>query len=169
MSWHTNVLVTQVDLPEKSYRPFVEGLDAGSPSFREKLLFNEAIDWMSDEGDGIAIASVDGWTSVWGEFLFLSDKELGKLSKVGDCYFAMLDSRSDTFLFEWWSKGVRVRKRAFQQGAVFMDMGKPLPQEMEAFKETKDEEERIFLLMEKLSIPFKRLTKPKFHMFETTE
>ena len=52
-----------------------------------------------------------------------------------------------------------------QDGKVGIDEGKPLAAEVEVFKEETDDEQRILLLLEKLTLPLARLTKPKYHVF----
>ncbi len=164
MSWHTSGLVLQRETPEKGYQAFLESLDLEDPVFQRKAPFDDAI-----SGEGIAIASVDGWTSVWGALLVVSDHVLKKLSKQANAYAFLLEGTSGSFMFEWWVNGSLRRKRFIQEGKVTIDKGKPLAEEKEVFGKEVDEEQRILLLMEKLTLPFRRLTKPKYHVFQVED
>jgi hypothetical protein len=170
VSWSINVLLVQLETPEKGYEAFVNKLGIGNATYREKLPFDDAIDEVMD-ADGVAIASAEGWTSVWGSLisLIVGDDVLAELSATARTYSFMLDGTSDSYIFETWVKGKRVRKRGFQDGEVFVDEGEPLPEEAAAFANSDDEEDRAFGLMNKLSVPHRRLTKPKFHVFDVDE
>jgi len=157
-------LVVQIATPEKEYGAFLEKLGLENPVFEEKLTFDAALDAMSEES--VAIASVEGWTSVWGVLLFVDEEVKQKLSKKANLLEFTLEGASDSYLFEWWTKGALKRKRFIQEGEVQIDIGKPLPEEVEAFEEEDDEEERIFELIDRLCLPFRKLTMPKFHVFQ---
>lgn len=169
MSWHTNGLLVRVETPEKAYQSFVERLEVGTPTFQEKLPFDDAIDAIMADGTGIAIASVGGWTSVWGEMMFVSPTVLEELSKSADVLSFMTFGSSATHGFQWWTGGTCRRNRVYQDGKVTEEDGEPLPEEVAAFKAEKDEEQRIFALIDTLCLPTRQLTKPKFHVFEIVD
>jgi hypothetical protein len=164
MSWHTSGLVIHLATPEKEYQAFLETLELEDPVFRKKASFDDAV---SEEG--IAIASMDGWTSVWGALLIVSDRVLKRLSKTANAYAFLMEGASGSYMFEWWTKGSCKRKRFIQEGEIGIDHGKPLPEENEVIAKEDDDEQRILLLLEKLTIPFRKLTKPEYHVFEVED
>jgi len=171
MSWNIHALLVQVETPEKSYKTFISKLGIGEPTLREKASFDAAIDSITDVYDGVAIGSAEGWTSVWGEpsRLIVGETELTELSKKSKAYFFMMSGFSETYYFEAWVDGSQRRKRICQAGEVFNEHGEPLPQEVLEYAETDDEEDRMFGLMDRLTVPHRRLTKPKFHVFDLEE
>jgi hypothetical protein len=169
MSWHIGGVVVQAETPEREFGPFLVRLGFGTPTPTESLGFDDAIDAISEEGFGVAVGCAEGWTSAWGELLVVSDEALREASKDTRLMYFLTDGRSATHMFEWWVDGARLRKRAYQDGAVFDEEGQPLPQEVAVFKAEQDEEERIFLLVSKLCLPFRWLTRPRFQLFEVDE
>jgi len=166
MSWHTSALVIegpQVDrgaqlladlgLPGKRDVGAVSGDDAGASDL-----------------EGRAIAAVAGWTVVWDPMMFVPDElddlegmfETGlwaagvesallRLSHSSRIYSFVVEGSSDTYGFTWHVGGVRRRLWVSQSGAVALEDGSPLPEELAAAPEEPDEEQRMFLLMEKLT------------------
>ncbi len=170
MSWNINALLVKVETPEKSYKTFISKLGIGEPKLREKVSYEEAIDSMADTMDGVAIGSAEGWTSVWGDLcsLIVSQEVLAELSKKFRTYFFWIHGISETYIFEAWIDGEQVRRRLCQAGEVSED-GTPLPHEQTEYDKTDDEEDRMFGLMDRLTVPYRRLTKPKFHVFDLQE
>jgi hypothetical protein len=165
MSWHTSGLVVQVETPKESFQAFLQSIGVDGPEYVKTAPFDDAIS--GDDADMVAIASMDGWTSVWGIAMMWAadDDVMKKLFKNTNAFTFTMEGASDTYLFEWWVKGVRKRKYMIQEGEVGINEGKPLPEENEVFKQEVDDEQRILLLLEKLTLPWKRLTKPKYHVF----
>lgn len=162
MSWHASGVIVRVATPEGGYAAFLRSLGLGEPTFERAATFDDALG-----GDGVAVASVDGWTCAWGELLVVDDGALAALAC--DAFAFVLEGTSDTYLFEWWAEGVRKRKRLSQAGEVVIDEGKPLPGEKAIFRAEADEEERVFALIEKLTLPVRRLMQPTYHVFRVAE
>jgi hypothetical protein len=168
MSWNVSGLVIQLETPESAYGEFLEKLGLADPEFEETLSFDDAMD-ESSEGS-VAIASVDGWTSVWGRMLVFCDDVLGELTGSANAFVFLLEGVSGSYLFEWWTGGSRRRKWFSQGGSIQIDEGTPLPEEQKVRAEAPDDEEdQIFLLMNELTLPYRRLTGPEFDVFSISE
>jgi hypothetical protein len=168
MSWNVCALVVRTETRKADYQSFLERIGVGEPRYTDTLGFDEAMDEIARAGTGVAIGCSEGWTSVWGELLFLSEDVERELSKGTRLMWFMSYERSDMQMFAWWVDGVRLRKRHYQESEVCNEEGAPLPEELALYKAEKDEEDRVFVLMSKLCLPFRRLTKPKFDVFETS-
>lgn len=166
MSWHTSGLVIHQSTAAKDYRSFLQKLGIEEPEFTEALPFDDAISATSD-GDAIAIASADGWTSIWGSMVMVivDDDDLAKASRNSEILSFLMEGASGSYMFEWWENGKPIRKRFTQAGEIVLNDGTPLPQEKAIFENEPDEEEQIFALIDELTLPFQQLSAPTFHVF----
>jgi hypothetical protein len=120
--------------------------------------------------EGRATALVGGWTVVWDPMMFVPDdmddfagmfeegiwtdgvdRALSRLSKGGRVYSFVAEGSSDTHGFAWYVDGKRRRLWLSQEGHVAMQDGTPLPEELASSSEEPDPEQRLFVLMEKLT------------------
>ena len=66
-------------------------------------------------------------------------------------YSLLAEGASDTNGFAWYLKGQRRRVWLSQAGEIVLEAGAVLPEESEARNEEPYDEQRLFLLMEKLT------------------
>jgi hypothetical protein len=86
--------------------------------------------------------------SIWSVRL---ETALLTLSKGGRVYSFITEGTSSTHGFAWYVQGQRKRLWLWQEGTVIMQHGEPLPEEVRAKSEEPDEEQRLFVIMEKLT------------------
>ncbi|MDX1555509.1 MAG: hypothetical protein R3212_05735 [Xanthomonadales bacterium] len=166
MSWHTSAIVIQGDhggrgpallaeigFPGKSEVGEVNGDEAGSGDLA-----------------GRAMAVVSGWTIIWDPMMFVPEdlssldgmmqdgiwapaveRALARLSQNSKVYSFLAEGASDTNGFAWYVHGERKRVWLSQAGQVVLNAGAILSDESEAQKEEPYDEQRLFVLMEKLT------------------
>lgn len=166
MSWHTSALVIEGDhagrgpalladlgFPGKSEVGEVNGDEAGSGDLA-----------------GRAMAVVSGWTIIWDPMMFVPEdlssldgmmqdgiwapaveRTLARLSENAKVYSFLAEGASDTNGFSWYVQGQRKRVCLSQAGEIVLEAGDMLPEESEAQREEPYDEQRLFLLMEKLT------------------
>lgn len=166
MSWHTSALVIEGDHGGRGSALLAE---LGFPGRSE---VGEVDGDTAGSGDlgGRAMAVVSGWTIIWDPMMFIPDdlndlegmmkdglwapaveRTLARLSENAKVYSLLAEGASDTNGFAWYVKGERRRVWLSQAGEVVLDTGALLPEESEARKEEPYDEQRLFLLMEKLT------------------
>jgi hypothetical protein len=164
MSWHTSGTLIHADY-SKDLPGLLEKLGVEGANLRDATIsFEEAT---SVEIDGLGVAVVDGWTCLFGTMtmVLIDDEALARISKEADVFQITLEGSSGAAGFEWMTGGKSVRRWMIVEGDVTVNEGTPLPQEKLVANE-KDDEQRMLLLMEKMTVPFKRLSETKFHAFE---
>jgi hypothetical protein len=166
VSWHTSALViegrhsdraphllAELGFPGKTEIGVVGGDAAGSSDLR-----------------GRAIGLVGGWTVLWDPMMFVPDglddlegmfdvgiwarpveSALQRLSQASRIYLFIVEGSSDTYGFAWYFRGRRRRLWLSQSGAVVFEDGARLPEELAPVAEEPDNEQRMFLLMNKLT------------------
>lgn len=166
MSWHTSAIVIESDHHDRGPALLAE---LGFPGKSEVGEVN------GDEaggGDlaGRAMTVVSGWTIIWDPMMFAPEdlsnldgmmrdgiwapaveRTLARLSENSKVYSFLAEGASDTNGFAWYVQGQRRRVWLSQAGEILLDDGAILPEESEAQKEEPYDEQRLFLLMEKLT------------------
>lgn len=168
MSWHTSGVLINTDFSE-DLPGFLEKLGfTAAESGGDTVTFEEATSSGMEE---LAVSVVDGWTCLFSSFaLFLiNDKQLAKVGKESKVFSFTLEGSSGAAGFEWWVEGKKVRERMVVEGSETVNKGKPLPEEKVVFAKEKDDEQRVLLLMEKLTVSFKGLSKARFQVFSCDE
>lgn len=163
MSWHTNALLIHRDF-SGNYEELFERLGLVGAEEVDQIDFDDAA---SSTNEGIAIATIEGWTTLWGGIMmFMIDSDqLTEIAKEGDVFEMMLEGASGTAGFTWYSKGRQVRDYLSQGGETINDDGKPLPIEAAAFS-SGDEEQAVLQIMEKMTLPFSTLSNATYQLFE---
>src|ERR1700722_1852846 len=72
-------------------------------------------------GLGAAVASVEGWVSIWGPFLVADSDAVAHLSKGGTALTFILEGASGTAGFEWFRDGILIRRWLVQEGEIIHD------------------------------------------------
>ena len=160
MSWIESGMIIQVATPESEYRAFLESLEFENVVFKKKLAFDLAV-----SAGGIAIASIEGWTILWGALALVAEERLRELSTTANIFVFLISEKTSSYMFEWWTNGTQKRKRFIEE----MDNNPSLPEEIEAFQEEDDDESRFYAIMEKLTLPFRTVRKPKYHVFNVKD
>jgi hypothetical protein len=91
------------------------------------------------------------------------DRALRKLSVGSRALSLAWAGDGDAHSFAWYLDGRRARWRTAQQSQV-EEGSPPLPEE-EVFRQTTDEEDRLFLLMARLALPMTALEDVPFEVF----
>lgn len=167
MSWHTSAILIRAEhLPG---RPFLLGR-LGFPGATEvgPIDFDAAtsIGLLDDdhEGEGVAaVASVDGWVSIWGPFLAADPDALADFSRGGAALTLILEGVSGTAGFEWFLDGTLLRRWLVQADDVVEDEGDPLPEEEESPAD--DPEGRVLDLLGRLALPVGRLGEAEYTLY----
>ncbi|MBX9680348.1 MAG: hypothetical protein K2X38_16435 [Gemmataceae bacterium] len=166
MSWHTNAILIRRDFSDDPIG-LLDRLDLHDAKLAGTTSFDEAA---SSSNEGIALAFVDGWTTLWGSvaIFMVSDEELVRISKDADVFTMTLEGASGTAGFACYQGGKLVRDWMRQEDAVVKDEGKPLPQEKAAFAK-RDDEQAVLQILEKLTIPLDKLDAATFRMYEVPD
>jgi len=166
MSWHTSAVLIGVDRASRIVE-LLEELGFSGAQQLDSISFDEATSVGGFDGSlTVAVATVDGWTSLWGPFLTADQKAMELISKEGPVLTLMLEGSSGTYAFEYFRDGSRVRARMEQGGEVLSEEGGPLPEELEASRDSRTGEQTLLKLMEKLTIPFDRLPGVDYKVYE---
>ena len=166
MSWHTNAVLIRKDFTG-NYAALFDRLGLVGAEEDAQIDFDEAA---SSSNEGIAIATIDGWTALWGGLpMFMLDTEqLPKISEQGDVFEMILEGASGTAGFSWYSLGNKVRDYLSQGGEIINNEGKPLAIEDAAFS-IGDEEEAVLQIMEKMTLSLSRLSNATYTLFKFEE
>ena len=166
MSWHASAILIGVDRANDIVG-FLEELGFPGAQYLHSVSFDEATAIADYDGSlGLAVATVDGWTSIWGPFLMADSEALTRLSREGPVFTLILEGASGTYGFEWYRDGCRVREWMEQGGEIHSEDGEPLAEEVEVFRNSDDGERRILELMERLTIPFGRLASVQYDAYQ---
>ena len=162
MSWHTNAILIQRDYSD-DYEGLFEKLGLEDGEAAGKVSFDDA---SSNSNEGVAIATVNGWTVLFGSMvLFMVDDDaLAKIAKKADVFHMVLEGTSATAGFTWWTGGKLVRKWMRQDGKLIKNEGKPLAEEKKAFAKIDDEQAVLQMLMS-LTLPWKDVQGSKYRMY----
>jgi hypothetical protein len=114
-------------------------------------------------GLGAAVASVDGWVSIWGPFLVADPDAMARLSSGGSALTLILEGASGTAGFEWFRDGALRRRWLDQGGDLIHDEGDPLPEEDGA--PTNDREGRVLFLLQRLTLPLGSLADAEYTLY----
>lgn len=164
MPWHTNGVLIHADY-SKDIPGLLEKLGIeGAEELDEAVSFEDAT---SSEMEALAVGCVDGWTCLFSSvaIFLIDDDELAKIAKKADIFSLTLEGSSGAAGFEWWTKGKQVRKHMVVEGDVTVNEGKPLAEEKKVAKE-EDDEQRVLMLMETLAVPYEKLAKTEFAVFQ---
>lgn len=164
MSWNTSALVIEGDQVRRGSALFA---DLGFPGLAavSQISGDEA---GSSGLRGRALGLVSGWTLVWDPCMFLVPEEsagvfqgriwslrletaLLTLSQGARIYSFITQGITSTHGFAWYMQSQRKRLWVPQAGTVIMQDGEQLPEEVRARSEEPDEEQRLFVIMEKLT------------------
>lgn len=164
MSWNTSALVIEGDEARRGSALFA---DLGFPGLAavSRISGDEA---GSSGLRGRALGLVSGWTLVWDPCMFFVPEEsagvfqgriwslrletaLLTLSRRGRIYSFITQGITSTHGFAWYVQGERKRLWLSQEGAIIMQHGVPLPEEVRTKSEEPDEEQRLFIIMQKLT------------------
>jgi hypothetical protein len=176
MSWNTSVILIRQDL-SGDWPGLLETLGFRDPAPAGTVSWEEA---SSNSLDGKAVGVKDGWTVVWDpdgfttvwdpeptdDYLFwpaIVDRALKKLSRGSPALGLVWAGVGDAHGFAWYLDGRRPRWR-FAHGSQVDQGGQPLPEE-EVFRQTMDEEDRLFLLMGRLTLPMSALEDVTFEVY----
>jgi hypothetical protein len=166
MSWHTSAVLIGIDRASNIVG-FLEELGFPGAQYLDSVSFDEATAVADFDGSlALAVATIDGWTSIWGPFLTADQDALLRISKEGPILTLVLEGTTGTYGFEYYRGGSRVRERMEQEGEIHSEEGEPLAEELEVFRNSDDGERRILYLMEKLTIPFDRLSSVKYDVYQ---
>ncbi len=166
MSWHTSaILIRAEDLPGHAFllgRLGFPGATEIGPIDFEGATSIGVFDML--EGSlGAAVASVDGWISIWGPFLVADSDAVAHLSRGGAALSLMLEGASGTAGFEWFRDGTLLRRWLVQGSDVIHDEGDPLPEESHA--PTGDREGRVLFLLQRLALPLRALDGAEYTLY----
>jgi hypothetical protein len=154
----------------------------GFPDARltETVAFDDAI---ALSAPGKAVGQVSGWTVVLDPLLFRNMLEpsmpvknalwphevengLLQISKEVNVFSVLISGISATYGFSFHTKGARVRCRLIQNDRLVYDYGKLLAEETEILSSHPSEEDRVWLLMNKIAIPASSLEALTYDSYE---
>lgn len=166
MSWHSSaILIRSDDLPGAAFLlgrlGFPGATEAGSIDFDAATSAGVLDDL--EGGLGAAVATVDGWVSIWGPLLAADPVAVADLSRGGAALTLTLEGASGTAGFEWFRDGALRRRWLVQAGAVLDDEGEPLAEEAEA--PDGYPEGRVLDLLERLVLPVGRLGAVEYTLY----
>jgi hypothetical protein len=166
MSWNARALLIHADWTGK-YATLLKklGLTGGTPWEFSPVSF----DSVPSLDTQIAIACVDGWTTLWSNLAldYLDHGAVKKLSNTSDVLLLTWQDAVGFGEFAWWSDGSLLRWRLVAEGKVRRDVGNPLRQEAPLFKKSADEQDRLWHLMKQLAIdPALLDEKVQFEVFD---
>jgi hypothetical protein len=166
MSWHTSAVLIGVDRADNIVG-FLEELGFSGAQYIDTVSFDAATTVADFDGSlRLAVATVDGWTSIWGPFLAAEPNALSRISREGPIFTLILEGATGTYGFELFRDGFKVRERMEQGGNVYSEAGEPLAEELEVFQSFDSGELRMLELMEKLTIPFARLSSARYDLYQ---
>ena len=163
MSWHTSAILLKTENPPGD--AFLLGL-LGFPGATEigPIDFDAATSFeileLLEGGMGAAVASIEGWVSIWGPFLVPDSDALAHLSRGGAALTLVLEGASGTAGFDWFHDGDLLRRWLVQGGKVIQDEGDPLPEETDT-----DPEARVLHLLDQLALPIGGLASPQYTLY----
>jgi hypothetical protein len=162
MSWHTNTILVKADL-SKDYAGVFKQLGLGDAEPGGMVSFDAAA---ATFNEGVAVATLEGWTALWGNMaLFMIKKEgVAEIARKADVFEMLLEGTSGTAGFTWWTGGKQARRWMRQAGKVIANEGKPLPAEKAAFA-SNDDEQAVLQILTALTLPLKRLAEIKYRMY----
>jgi hypothetical protein len=178
MSWHTSGLLIRADWHT---RPAALSHQLGfpEPELEGRVSFEEATSLGSP---GWAIGYVGGWTAVWDAHMFLNltnpqppapqslwpakvEAGLARLSERSQVFSLLLEGASGTFGFALYRDGSRVRCYLRQADTIWISLGTTLPEEVEVSASSRDEETRILLLLQRLTVPISQLAGIEYDVY----
>jgi hypothetical protein len=150
VSWHTSAILIRSDhLPGPALLlgqlGFPGATEVGPIDFDSATSVTVLDDL--EGGHGAALASVDGWVSIWGPFLVAEPDAVAHLSRGGAALTLILEGASGTAGFEWFRDGHLLRRWLVQSDDMIHDEGDPLPEEEDA---PDDREARVLNLLGRL-------------------
>jgi hypothetical protein len=158
MSWHTSGIMIQVDRSD-NIPILLDELGFPGAEYIGPISFDDATSVFDFSGSlGLSVATVDGWTSIWGPIVVADEDALVSLSRQGRVFTCIMEGASGTYSFAVYENGSRLRQWMEQEGKVYGEEGEPLVEELEIFARTDDREGRILLLLEALTLPLGRLS-----------
>jgi hypothetical protein len=166
MSWHTNAILIKSDLSD-DYDGLFEKLGLEGGEAGGKVSFDDAA---CSSNEGVAIATVKGWTALFSNLvlLMIDEKGLARIAKKADVFQMTLEGTSGTAGFTWWKGGKVIRNWMRQDGKVVTNEGKPLPGEKKAFAK-KDDEQGVLQMLMALTLPLKDLQGIEYEMYSFPE
>ncbi|WP_165071804.1 hypothetical protein [Paludisphaera rhizosphaerae] len=166
MSWHTSAVLIGVDR-SGDVPAFLEELGFPGAVYLRSVDFEEATG-LGDFGSAltVAVATVDGWTALWGPILVADQEALLRASELGPALTLIMEGASDTYGFELFRDGAKVRGRLEQAGQIIYDEGEPLSEELEVVDDPADWETRLFDLMGRVAVPIERLSEVEYDLYE---
>jgi hypothetical protein len=165
MSWHTSAILIQSDqLPGPAFLlgqlGFPGATEVGPIDFDSATSVTVLDDL--EGGLGAAVASVEGWVSIWGPFLAADPAALADLSRGGAALTLILEGASGTAGFEWFRDGILLRSWLVQ-GDLVHEEGDPLPEESRA---PSDPEGRVLDLLGRLVLPLERIEGAEYILYQ---
>ena len=165
MSWHTSAILIRADhMPGHALLlgrlGFAGAAEVGPIDFDAATSFMVVDDLGG--GLGAAVASVDGWVSIWGPFLVADPAAVADLSRGGSALTLMLEGGTGTAGFEWFRDGTLARRWLVQSGTPIHDEGDPLPEEAAA---PDDPEGRVLDLLGRLALPVRKLDEAEYTLY----
>jgi hypothetical protein len=178
MSWNTSFIAINKDFAADLERLQHElGLPLGEPV--DDISWEDAT---SPDVPGKALGVVSGWTIICDAMMFLDlekgefpaegkiwpeniEQGLKRVSKDGLVLGFILSGVSGTYAMTVHRDGAEVRCRLSQEGQEVIDTGIASAEEREIFKETGDEEERVFLLLERHGLSYADLSEANFKLY----
>jgi hypothetical protein len=170
MSWHTSAILIRSESPPDhvlllGQLGFPGATEIGPIDFEEATSIG-IFDTLGDRL-GAAVASVDGWISIWGPLLVADSDAVADLSRGGAALTLILEGASGTAGFEWFRDGTLLRRWLVQGGDFIHDEGDPLAEESAA--STYDPEGRVLFLLERLAVPLMRLDAAAYTLYSLPE
>jgi hypothetical protein len=96
MSWHTSAILIGVDRASDIVG-FLEELGFPGAQYLDSVSFDEATAVADFDGSlRLAVATVDGWTSIWGPFLTADQNALSRISNEGPIFTLILEGSTGT-------------------------------------------------------------------------
>jgi hypothetical protein len=184
MSWNTSLIfIKQIDAEQLG--PVLDGLGVDRDTPGEAVSFEDAT---SSHAGGKSVGHVDGWTVVCDPVGFAStwtrmprqnelwspqvEGVLRAASKISSPMFGFLIwGMEGRFGFSAYHNGRRVRLRLVDRGNVRKDQGRRLAEEAASEEDADVElsEEGLLLLMERVCLPFERLSNAEFQLYPDSQ
>jgi hypothetical protein len=166
MSWHSSAILIRAESPPGDalllgLLGFPGAVEIGPIDF-EAATSMEILEAL-EGGTGAAVASVEGWVSIWGPFLVADSDAVAHLSRGGAALTLILEGASGTAGFEWFHDGSLLRRWFAQGGEILQDEGDLLPEERDA--DDDDHESRVLHLIEQLTLPLGILAQPQYALY----
>lgn len=162
MSWHTSGILIHADHADDPIGLLTElGFGEAEEADEGSVSFDEATSMMVlgelDGRMGASLATIDGWTSLWGPLLVADEEALARLSQVGDVVTVLLEGASGTYGFEFYREGRALRRWLEQAGQVILDEGESLGEEREIRDSGMGGEALILGILQRLALSIDRL------------